>query len=62
VGPASPWLGHTKGVQHPRNVPGEVGEVYLALDCLARSRGCREGGLLCLLRAGPRGGRGLARL
>ena len=35
-GPASLslYLGHTKGIQHLRNVPGEIGKVYVAEDCL----------------------------
>jgi hypothetical protein len=35
-GPASLalYLGHTKGIQHLRNVPGEIGKVYLAEDRL----------------------------
>jgi hypothetical protein len=35
-GPAflSLYLGHTQGIQHIRNVPGEIGKIYIAEDCL----------------------------
>jgi len=29
------YLGHTKGVQHLHNVPGEIEKVYVAEDCLS---------------------------
>jgi hypothetical protein len=39
-GPASLslYLGHTRGIQHLQNVPGEIHNVYLAEDCLGCSR------------------------
>jgi len=28
------YLGHTRGIQHLRNVPAEIGKVFVAEDCL----------------------------